>query len=33
VIRLNAKQRWIAGSSPAMTNGDVSEVARSWAES
>jgi hypothetical protein len=33
VIKLNAKQRWIAGSSPTMTNGDVSEVTGSPEES
>jgi hypothetical protein len=33
VIKLNAKQRWIAGSSPAMTNEDVGEVTGSPEES
>jgi hypothetical protein len=33
VIKLNAKQRWIAGSSPAMTNEDVGEVTGSLEES
>src|SRR5262249_47470230 len=31
VIRLNAKLRWIAGSSPAMTNGDVRGLVQQWA--